>query len=197
MERNLIQAIEHIVEEACAAQANIFGNGIWTHHIPLVARNARRLAPHFEADPEVVEIAALLHDYASVKDAALYENHHLHSSTEAAQILARLGYPPEKIAAVRQAIEGHRASVRVDERSAEADCLANADAMTHIEQVPSLLYLAYVRRGLDIDEGATWVRAKLERSWAKLRPDVRASLRLQYEAALEICAPSDGFSSNP
>ena len=180
----MIDEIERIVEAACAGENNIFGYGIWTHHITLVARNGKRLAPLFDADPEIVEIAALLHDYASVKDEALYAEHHVHGPVEAEKILMRLGYPPARIEAVKHAIAAHRASVRVAQRSPEAVCLANADAMTHIEQVPSLLHLVFVQHGMGIDEGAAWVRAKLERSWTKLTPEVQALVRDRYEAAL-------------
>lgn len=180
----MIGEIERIVEAACAGETNVFGYGIWTHHIIQVARNGKRLAPLFEADAEIVEIAALLHDYASVKDEALYEEHHLHGPIEAEKILTRLAYPRERIEAVKHAIAAHRASVHVERRSPEAVCLANADAMTHIEQVPSLIHLVFVQHGMGIDEGAAWVRAKLQRSWNKLSPEVQALVQDKYEAAL-------------
>ena len=58
--------------------------------------------------------------------------------------------------------------------------------MSHIEQVPSLLYLAYIHHRMGIDEGRLWVKAKLQRSWQKLRADVQDILRDTYEAALKI-----------
>ncbi|MCP3960950.1 MAG: HD domain-containing protein [bacterium] len=182
----MIGDIRTIVERACAAETNVFGYGIWTHHITKVAEHARRLAPLFGADPEIVEIAALLHDYASVKDEALYEDHHVHGPIEAGAILTKLGCPEDTIEAVRHAIAAHRASVDVERRSAEARCLANADALAHIENVTSLLHLAYARWGRGIDEGAAWVCAKLERSWGKLDPRVREIAREPYEAALMV-----------
>ncbi len=178
--------IEEIVEQACAADTNIFGYDIWTHHILPVIQNAKRLAPRFDADPEIVEFAALLHDYASIKDKALYEDHHVHGPIEAEKLLKRFGYPGEKTEAVKDAIATHRASVRVEYRSAEGACLANADAMSHIEHVPSLLYLAYIHHGMGIDEGKTWVKAKLQRSWQKLRKDVQDIVRGDYKAALKL-----------
>ena len=72
-------------------------------------------------------------------------------------VLSGLGCPEDKIEAVRHAIAAHRASVGVERRSAEALCLANADALAHIEQVPSLLHLVYARWGRGI--GSAW------RSW--------------------------------
>lgn len=178
--------IEQIVEQACAADTNIFGYDIWTHHILKVVQNAKQLAPHFDADPEIVEFAALLHDYASIKDEALYADHHIHGPIEAEKLLKRFGYPAEKIGAVKEAIATHRASVTVEHRSTEGECLANADAMSHIEGVPSLLYLAYVHHGMGVDEGSAWVKAKLQRSWQKLRVDVQEFVRDRYEAALKV-----------
>lgn len=176
--------IAEIVEAACAKETNIFGYGIWTHHITQVAKNGRRLAKMFGADPEIVETAALLHDYASVKDASLYEDHHVHGPVEAERILNRFNYPQDSIEAVKHCIATHRGSVPRHKRSVEAECLANADAMSHIEQVPALLYLAFVQHRMGIDEGTKWVRAKLARSWNKLSPQVQEIVREKYEAAL-------------
>ena len=178
--------IERIVEQACAADTNIFGYDIWTHHILPVVQNAKQLAPRFGADPEIMEFAALLHDYASIKDKALYADHHIHGPIEAEKLLKRFGYPQEKTDAVKEAIATHRASVTVKHRSAEGECLANADAMSHIEHVPSLLYLVYIHHGMGIDEGRGWVKAKLQRSWQKLRTDVQDLVRDTYEAALKV-----------
>ena len=48
--------------------------------------------------------------------------------------------------------------------------------MSHIEEVPSLLY----------NEGRMWVKAKLQRNWQKLRKDVQDIVREKYEAALKV-----------
>ena len=181
----MIREIVRVVEVACAQETNVFGYGIWTHHITQVAENGKRLAGLFEADPEIVEIAALLHDYASVKDPALYEDHHVHGPIEAEKLLRRLGYPQDRIEAVKHCIATHRGSVPRERRSAEAECLANADAVTHLEQVPALLHLAFVQHGMGIDEGSSWVREKLERSWSKLSQPVREMMQDKYEAALK------------
>lgn len=181
----MIEEIERVVREACAKDTNIFGYGIWTHHITQVVKNGKRLAPVFNADPEIVEIAALLHDYASVKDKALYEEHHIYGPREAEKILKQLGYPAEKIEAVKHCIETHRGSVVKEKITAEAKCLANADAMSHIEQVSSLLHLAFVQHKMGIDEGREWVRKKLERSWNKLDPQVQDMVREKFNSALQ------------
>lgn len=180
----MMREIERIVREACARETNIFGYGIWTHHITQVVKNAKRLAALFNADPEIVEIAALLHDYASVRDKALYEEHHKHGPIEAEKVLKQFRYPQDKIEAVKHCIEAHRASVAGERKSPEAECLANADAMSHIEHVPSLVHLAFVQHGMEIDEGTAWVREKLKRSWNKLNPELQSMMREKFESAL-------------
>jgi len=100
--------------------------------------------------------------------------------------LNNLGYPQDKIDKVKHSIATHRASVPSERRSAEAECLANADAMTHFEQLPSLLYLAFNQHKMGIDEGSNWVKEKLHRSWKKLAPQVQELIKEKYDAALEI-----------
>ena len=177
------QQIRAIVEEACKRETNIFGYGIWTHHILYVIEYGKLLAEQLGANEEIVEIAALLHDYASIKDESLYRDHHLHSPLEAERILRKLCYPEEKIQAVKQCIASHRASTGAERTTPEAICLASADAMAHIDQMPSLLYLAFVRFGMGIDDGTTWVWEKLVRSWQKLCPEAKAMMKDRYEAA--------------
>ncbi len=179
-------ALAEIVEQACRAEGNIFGYGIWTHHILWVVEYGEQLAAILDADADVVEIAALLHDYASIKDQAMYEDHHLHGPREAELLLQERGYPCATILAVQEWIASHRASTGTQQRTKEAICLASADAMAHIVQLPSLLYLAYVQHQMTIDEGSKWVRNKLQRSWNKLCPESREIMREQYQSALNV-----------
>jgi len=182
----VIKEIEKIVKEACKAETNVFGYNIWTHHIIQVVKIGKKLAEQFNADPEIVEISALLHDYAGIKDHSLHKEHHIYGAIEAEKILKKLNYPSNKIDAVKHCIENHRGSVKSNKKSAEAECLANADAIAHIENVPSLLYLAFAKFGMEIDEGIEWLREKLERSWNKLNPDMKKILQDKYEAANKI-----------
>ncbi len=182
----VIKEIEKIVRAACKAETNVFGYGIWTHHITQVVKIGKKLAEQFNADPEIVEISALLHDYAGIKDHTLHKEHHIHGAIEAEKILRKLNYPTKKIEAVKHCIETHRGSVKSNKKSPEAECLTNADAIAHIENIPSLLYLAYVKFEMEIDEGVERVRKKLRRSWNKLNPDMKKILKGKYEAAITI-----------
>lgn len=180
----MVEEIERIVEKACISETNIFGYGGWSHHIIKVAKYGLFLANAFEANPEIVVIAALLHDYSGIKDPNLYSNHHENSAFEAEKILMSFGYPEDKIISVKHCIISHRASVVKERLTPEANCLANADALAHIMQVPSLLKLAYVHYNMGIDEGADWVKSKITRSWNKLDPMVQQIAKPFFEAAL-------------
>lgn len=184
----MIAEITKEVEEVCRNEKNKFGYGIWSHHIVTVVEYSKKLAEVVGADTEIVEVAALLHDYASIMNYAMYEEHHLHSATEAEIILKEYDYPTERIERVKECIWSHRGSVVLDKQSKEAECVADADAIAHIVNVPSLLYLSYKIKGMTIDEGNAYVKGKLERSWAKLSAIAKDLVRVEYESAIVVLA---------
>lgn len=182
MKRKEIDEIAQIVERACKSKNNYFGYGAWTHHIFSVVKYSKILSKKLGANEEVAELAALLHDYASVKDKSLYPKHHIYSARFADQILTKYNYPDEKIEKVKECILTHRGSKELKARSKEAKILKSADSMAHFDNVESLLYLAYVNHKMDIDEGKKWVLAKLERSWKKLIPEAKVLIKDKYDA---------------
>lgn len=179
----LISTISKIVEEQCKSKDNIFGYEGWSCHIVSVVKYAKVLAKILGANEELVEIAALLHDYVSVKDKNMYAEHHIYGAIEAEKILQGLEYPQEKIEIIKDCIICHRGSIRKEQKTKEAICVASADAMAHIDQVPSLLHLAYHNRSMDVKEGAEWVSRKIERSWNKLCPEAKDIMKKKYESA--------------
>lgn len=185
-EKQMIEKISKIVEDACKRETNKFGYGIWTHHIVYVVEYARQLAHKLGADAEVVEIAALLHDYAGIKNSALCEEHHIHGALEAERLLTEFTYPAEKIEKVKHCILSHRGSVAAERLSPEAECIASADAMSHIFQVASMLHLAYAKLGMGVDDGKAWVMSKIERSWQKLCPEAKEMMRDNYLSIRKI-----------
>jgi putative nucleotidyltransferase with HDIG domain len=182
----MIEEIRRIVENACKSDSNKYGYGIWSHHIVDVVKYAKLLAEKLNADQEIVEIAALLHDYAGIKDSSMTEEHHIYGAIEAERILNELGYPQDKIQIVKDCIITHRGSVPLERLTPEAECIASADAMTHVFQVPSLLHLAYVSHGMGIDEGKEFVMNKIERSMKKLCPEAKEMIYEHYIKVREV-----------
>jgi len=187
----MIKEISNIVEKACKDKDNYFGYGAWTHHILPVVKYAKLMAKKLGADEEIVEIAALLHDYASVKDHKLYKEHHLHGAILAEKILKKYDYPLEKIERIKHCITSHRGSKIAKKLTKEALCVADADSMAHFDSVSSLFYLAFFSHKMDIDEANEWLLQKLERSWNKLSPKAKTIMKDKYEASRLLLGNQD------
>lgn len=174
--------IEKLVEAKCREKTNFYGYRAWSHHIKSVVDSARLLAKKVGADEEIVEIAALLHDVASVSNKDWYEEHHIHSARLAEKILNEYDYSKDKIERVKHCILAHRGSRKIKRETLEAEVVASADSMAHFDNVNSLLELALVIYKMDTDEGTRWVLDKLERSWQKLMPEAKEILADKYAA---------------
>ena len=167
MEMDMIENIKEDIKRRCESPNNFFGAGSY-EHIESVAKNAVQLAKLYHADVEVCEIAGWLHDIASITDYKLYENHHIHGADMAEKILKSYDYPADKIELVKLCILNHRGSVLKEKTTKEEICVADADAISHYDTLPSLFYLAFVQRKLNIDDGVDFVKSKLERSYNKM-----------------------------
>lgn len=183
---NIISVIADTVESACKSKNNVFGYGVWSHHIISVVEYAKLLALELDADTEVVQLAALLHDYAGIIDPGKYKEHHIYGMEEAERLLSHYRYPQEKIEMVKACIYSHRGSVDINRKTIEEICVSDADAIAHITNVPSLLYLAYHRKNMSIEEGASWVSSKIERSYNKLSVHGKELIRKKYMRSKDL-----------
>jgi len=179
---SVVEKIENLVENECRKDSNIFGYEIWPYHIVPAVKCAKELAKRLNADQEIVEIAALLHDIASIRHGDP-QNHHVRGMDDAQEILTALDYPQDKIEKVKHCILAHRGSKTVKRRTMEAECVASADAMAHFCNIPALLHLTFVKQGMNVEEGAKSTLDKLERSWSKLIPEAKQIVKEKYEAA--------------
>lgn len=185
MRENIISYCELEVKKRCESENNFFGMGCY-YHIKAVVKNAVFLAEKYEADIEVVTIAAWLHDVASVTDYKYYEEHHIWGAKMAEEILTSFQYEYEKIDMIKNCILNHRGSKLMDKQTAEEKCVADADAISHFDSIPSLFHLAYVNRKLDIQTGIEFVRNKLERSYNKLSDDSKTMYQSKYHNVMDM-----------
>lgn len=182
MKQDIINNISNLAQDACYKESNMFGENIWTYHMIPVVNHSRTLAQKFNIDVECALIAAYLHDYASVLNKSFYKEHHIHGARIAEEILIHENYPSEKIEIVKRCIINHRGSIENNDSSLETICLASADAMAHITEVPSLLYLAYHIKNIKVSERSQWVLKKINKSWSKLCPEAQAMVQDIYIA---------------
>lgn len=185
MREDILKKLQQEIYDRCQKETNKFGIGCY-YHIVAVVKNAEILAEEYGADKEIVMIAAWLHDIASITDYSLYEFHHIHGAEMAYRILKEYGYDDKKISVVQKCIQNHRGSITLERNSLEELCVADADAISHFDSLPSLLYLAYVQRGMGIEEGKEFVRDKLLRSFQKLSARSKSHYQNKLEKVMEV-----------
>lgn len=179
----VIETIYNEVKIRCSNPSNIYGMGAWDHHIKLVYEIAIVNCNEYKADYNVVALAALLHDIASVTDKDFVDDHHIIGADMAGELLREQNVDIDIIEKVKLCILNHRGSKLTNKNSPEEICIADADAMAHFYSVPSLLKMVYVNKRMEIDEGADFVLHKLERSYNKLSLKGKKLVDKQYKAA--------------
>ncbi|MDD4901950.1 MAG: HD domain-containing protein [Patescibacteria group bacterium] len=183
----IIQEVKRLVKAANDSPRNKYSASVWKYHLELVAKYGLALAKKLKADAEVVELAAYLHDYASLLNVKNAAQHHLAGANLAGNILRDLGLPEAKIRAVKKCIFSHRGSVKIRKQTLEAKIIASADAMSHFYYLPDMFYLAYGVHKFKTDEGAAWLKAKLQRSWDKIvLPEARVMIRKDRKLFFEV-----------
>ena len=174
------------VRKRCELPANVYGTGAWDHHIKIVYELAKQYASDYGADQEIASLAALLHDVASVTNVKFTDEHHTIGAQIAEELLLKENYPKDKIALIKKCILNHRGSKLADKTTPEEICVADADAMAHFYNIPSLLSMVYREKQLSIDECRKYVMDKLERSYNKMSEKGKKLIKKQYAAAKEI-----------
>ena len=175
-----------LIKNRCEQPTNAYGIGAWDHHIKIVYELAKQYANDYGAEQEIVALAALLHDIASVTNIEFTEEHHIIGAKISEEILVQENYPSAKIDLIKKCILNHRGSRLVDKTSNEEVCIADCDAMAHFYSIPSLLSMVYREKSLSIDEGSKFVMDKLDRSYNKMSEKGRQLVKVQYESAKNI-----------
>lgn len=156
----------------------------WKFHLYPVIKNAVMLADIYGADRDVVEVAALFHDYADLLDLSNRANHHILGAVLAEEILKEDEFSDDFIGRVKNCIINHRASALREKYSIEEICVADADAMSHLDSVVELIcWRAYL--GEDIMTANNFVRTKIKKSYAKMSPETKELMKGKYNSIME------------
>ena len=76
----------------------------WDEHIKYVVQEALVLARKYNADTEIVELAAMLHDVALIAKNGTRKEHHITGAEMAETILLKHNYPQYKIDRVKKCV---------------------------------------------------------------------------------------------
>jgi len=179
-------AVREYVLRACQGEENVFGPSFFGEHLRIVADCGSRLAELLQADAEVVEIAAYLHDLSAVCDPATIPVHAQASAELARRILNERGFPAATVRAVADAIVLHSAPLPIGSASPEAVCISNADAAARIVRPAYWLYFAFRVRNHGFAEGREWLRALLEEQWRGLIEPAKELIGSEYSRTMDL-----------
>ncbi|GBE20291.1 MAG TPA: HD domain-containing protein [Candidatus Pacearchaeota archaeon] len=182
MDENIVEQIRKFVEEECKKPSSKYGYEIYPFHFVLVHKYSKLLAEKFKADVEIVELAAWLHDVGSIIFGR--DDHHLTSAKIAEKKLKELNYSKEKIERVKHCILNHRGSQLNKRKSREAQIVADADAMTHFDNISGIFMAAFLYENKNQGEAQDEVREKLIRSYNKISSEAQNLIKPKYNAAM-------------
>lgn len=162
----------------------------WESHIESVVKYSKLLAKKLDADEEICEISALLHDIKNIKGEK--EMHHVHGSEEVAKLLKEYNYPEDRIDMVKHCILTHSSDNNYMPESKEAKIVASADALSHFDNFLALAYVVYNLKKLSIEGGREWLVKKYKDCWDKLEliPEAKEIAKDKYDAIKFILGES-------
>ncbi len=184
----VVVSIREELIKRCEAYNKKYGYDFWNDHIKYVVKNAVDLAKKYNADSEIVELGALLHDISMPSEYGSREEHHIYGAEIADELLTKLNYPEDRKERVKECVLKHRGSKNLPKNTIEEKCVADADALAHFDRIPSLFHLAYGKNELDmsIEEGTKFVKKKLEKSYNKLTDRTKEEVKDKYENIMKV-----------
>jgi len=183
MNKSIIEEIKKFVDDESKKTYNIWGHDFFTLHIMEMHDHAKFLAEKLNADIEVVELAAWLHDIGAITYGR--KDHHITGAKIAEEKLKEFNYPTDKIGEVKKCVLNHRGSQNSNKDSIEEKIIADADAISAFDHIQGLFFAAYVAERRSQEEARNSVKQKLINSWNKLCfQESRDLIKPKFEAAM-------------
>jgi putative nucleotidyltransferase with HDIG domain len=123
-ETHLLIQVEQFAKACCDQYAA--DPGLWQHHVQWVRQFALQLAEAEGTDPQVVEIAALLHDIGYSKGE---EEHHLWSYELSMEFLKTTDLPEAVQERILECVLKHRTRFSAEDNRLEVKVVQSADAL--------------------------------------------------------------------
>jgi HD superfamily phosphodiesterase len=131
--------MEHALKRKISNFANTYNKPFLNgrlHHAAKVKKYALMLAKKENADMDIVEIAALLHNICCV----IKRGHPKHSADESKKFLDSIGFPEKDVKRVYECIRRHRA-IDSHPESLEAKIIAAADSIAFLENKDTQMFI--------------------------------------------------------
>lgn len=176
-----VDKIREILLEKCEQHKKNVGYDYYNDHIKRVVFHALALAKQFDADVEIVELGALLHDISMPSEYGDRSEHHIYSTEIADNLLTSLKYPREKIEQVKKCVFNHSGRNRELRKTIEEHCVADGDALAHFDRIPSLFSLAYNLHGMTLDDGREYVKKRLQDDYNELSEKLKPLYKDKFD----------------
>ena len=150
----------------------------WNNHIRLVYENAHKLAVERNADVEIVDLAAILHDVARVMHYGPIEEHNIYGAEVAEKILKKYDYPQDRIEFVKKCIYNH---IDNPKESVEEEIIADADVISHFDNLSMIFWIPMGIKKLNFEDSKKFVKSKLEFDYNKLSQYAKNLLQERYD----------------
>ena len=153
----------------------------WNMHIKYVVREAVKLAKKYNADKEIVELGALLHDIALVAKVGTKADHHTNGAFIAKELLTKYNYPKEKIDRVVGCVLNHRSSKNAT--NIEELCVADADIIAHFSNITNAFVLGVKKHNFtQPQEYMAW----FEKDYNDLSEKTKMSFKKRYKNIMKV-----------
>lgn len=149
----------------------------WDNHVRFVVDIAKKLAIPIDANAEIVEISAILHDIAKVLQKDENESHNIVGSRIAVELLENKGYANDKIERVRKCILYHGGDLEGICLSKEEWCVRNADILSMFNNITVFFYIAFNELKLSYIEGRNFAKQMIYNKYNRLDKE----LKKQYD----------------
>ena len=156
----------------------------WNEHIKYVVDEAINLANIYNADKEIVELGALLHDIALIKNVGERKDHHINGAELAKDILKKYNCEEEKKNRIISCIYNHRSSKNA--QTIEELCVCDADILAHFDNIPMLFNSAFNRSKVNLNEVRNWMKECFEKDYNDLSDKTKEIFKDRYKMIYEI-----------
>ena len=164
---------------------------IYREHIQYVYKYVVMLSKDKNADREVLELAALLHDI-SMTDMALDRSRHNEYGAEIAeQLLRENNYPEDKTQLVKRCILNHSKRRQQYRSTEEEQILVDADGLSHFDVVKTLYSLPSKVMGLSEEDSVRFVQDKMTGDYNELSDDLKYLVKEKYDRIMAAKCADD------
>lgn len=177
---NIEKEVKEYIEEYKESSDDHYD--FWNEHIKYVYNEAINLAIKYNASEEIVRLGALLHDIALIQKVGDRKDHHVNGKILAEEILSKYSYPEDKREKVLSCVYNHRSSK--NGTTIEELCVADADILSHFDNIPMLFNSAYNRCNVNLNEVRTWMKEAFEKDYNDLSERTKETFKERYN---QIC----------